>query len=179
MNRSDSGKNSPSVWSSLKLSGWQSAFRRSGNPLDNTYYISDIQRCILWAISQSQVGEWVLVTISPLIFLNGYILPTRRRHIDLPTKSITFDTGSSTMTGVPVLPIWRRQYHILHSKAGTKLTRQRFSTYYPLPISGEVHAEPIFYVSKQMRMSPLSALYHSSYIIWETRMSVECAEVLN
>jgi len=83
------------------------------------------------------------------------------------------------MTGVPVLTIWRRHYHILHSKAGMILTRQKFPTYCPLPICGEVHAEPIFCVSKQFGTSPLSALYHSSYIIREKRMSAECAEVSN
>ena len=41
----------------------------------------------------------------------------------------------------------------------------KISTYYPLPINGEVHAEPICYVSKQSRTSPLSTLYHSRYII--------------
>jgi len=41
----------------------------------------------------------------------------------------------------------------------------KLSTYCPLPINDEVHAEPICYVSKQFRMRPLSALYHSRYII--------------
>jgi hypothetical protein len=83
------------------------------------------------------------------------------------------------MTGVPVLTIWWRHYHTLHSKAGTILTWQKFLIYCPLPTCGEVHAEPIFYVSKQLRTSPLSALYHSSYIIREKPMSAECADVSN
>jgi hypothetical protein len=82
-----------------------------------------------------------------------------KRHIDLATKSITFDRCLSKMT------ILRRHCDILHSKAGTIITLQMFSTYCLLLINGEVHAEPICYVSKQSRTSPLSALYHSSYII--------------
>jgi hypothetical protein len=38
-------------------------------------------------------------------------------------------------------------------------------TYCPLPINGEVHPETIRYVSTQSRTSPLSALYHTRYII--------------
>jgi len=44
--------------------------RKSSN---SVYYISKIRRCILWAIYSSQWGEWVPSTISPLIFLHGYI----------------------------------------------------------------------------------------------------------
>jgi len=57
-------------------------------------------------------------------------------------KSITFDRCSSTMAGVPVLTISKRHCHILHSKAGTILTLQYFSTYYLLPINGEAHPDP-------------------------------------
>jgi len=112
--------------------------------IEQRLIVLDIQRCILWAICQSQFGKWVQVKISPLIFLNSYTSPTWKRHIDLPTKSITIDRWSSTMTSVLVLTIWRRHYHILHSKAGMILTRQRFSTYCLQPISGEGLAEPIF-----------------------------------
>jgi len=101
------------------------------------------------------------------------------RHIDLATKSITFDRCSSTMTIVPVLTLWRRRCHILHSKAGMIMTLQKFSTNCPLPIHYEVHGEPICHVSKQLRTSPLSTLYYSRYIITEKCMSAECAEVSN
>ena len=49
------------------------ALRKS---IEQQVIILDMQRCILGAISQSQLGEWVPVTISPPIFLNGYISPT-------------------------------------------------------------------------------------------------------
>jgi len=179
MNRTGWRRNFQSTWLSLNLGGRQSAFRRSGKPLNSTWSILDIQRCIMWAIYRSQFGESVPVTILPLIFLNGYISPKWKRHIDLGTKSITFDRCSSTMTRVPVLTIWRKHCHILHSKADTILTLQKLSTYCLLPINGEVHAEPIFYVCKQFRIRPLSALDHSKYIIWEKHMSGECAEVSN
>ena len=66
---------------------------------------------------------------------------------------------------VPVLTIRRRHSHMLHAEAGTMSTRQKLSTYCPQPINGEVHAEPICYVSNQFRTSHSSALYHSRYII--------------
>ena len=113
------------------------------------------------------------------MFLNGYISPTCKRHIDPATKSIRFDRCLSIMTGVPVLTIWRRHCHIWHSKAGTILTLQKFSTYSLLLINGEVHEEPICYIPKQFSTSPSSAPYHSRHIICETRMSAECAEVSN
>ena len=156
INRSVSRRNSPSAWSSLKFGGRQLAFRLWGKPLNSAKSISDIPRFILWGIYQSQFAEWVPVTISLLRSLNGYVLPMWKRHIDLGTKSITFDRCLSTMTGVLVLTIWRRHCHILHSKAGTMLTLQKFETYCPLPINGKVHAEPICYLSKQFRTSPRS-----------------------
>jgi len=64
--------------------------------------------------------------MSPPIFLNSYISAMWKRNIDLPTKSITFDRYSSTMTGVPVSIICRRNSHNLPGKAGTKLTVQWF-----------------------------------------------------
>ena len=72
-----------------------------------------------------------------------------------------------------------RHCHILHSKTSTILTQQEFSTFCALSINGEVHAEPICYVAKQFRMSPLSALSHSRYIIEDKCMSTEWAEVSN
>jgi len=42
-----------------------------------------------------------------------------------------------------------------------------------------IPAQSISYMYKQLRMSPISALYHSSYIIWEKPMSTECVEVSN
>jgi len=179
MKRRSSRRNSPSAWSGLMLGWRQLAFSRSGEALNSMWLISDIQRCILSAIYHSQLGEWILVTILPLIFLNGYISPMWKRKINLAPTPIESNGCSSTMTGVLVLTIWRRHCHILHSKAGTILTLQRFSKYFPLLINGEVHAEPICYVSRPFRMSPLFALYHSRYIIWEKPMSAECAEVSN
>jgi hypothetical protein len=81
------------------------------------------------------------------------------------------------MTSVPVSTIWRKQYHILYSKAGTILTLQKVSTFCLLQIHWEVHTEPIWYVFTQLRTSPISALYHSQYIVCEKCVSVECAEV--
>jgi len=84
-----------------------------------------------------------------------------------------------TMTSVPVLTIWRRHCHILPSKAGTILTLRKFSTYYQLPINGEIRTEPIFYIFTIVRKSHFSALSHNRYIIWEKLISAACAEVLN
>ena len=139
MNRYGSRTNSPSAWSSLKLCGRQSAFRHSRKPSDRALSISDIQWCIMWVIYHSQFAEWVLVTISPLIFLNSDISPMWKRQIDLGIKSITFDRCLCITTSIPVLTIWSRYCHILHSKAGTMLTLQQFSTDCPLRIYGKVH----------------------------------------
>jgi len=46
--------------------------------------------------------------------------------IDLQTKSITFRRSSRTMTGVPVLTIWRRHCHILPFKGATIFILQSF-----------------------------------------------------
>jgi len=102
-----------------------------------------------------------------------------KRHIDLPTKSITFNRCSNTMTGVPDLTIWSRHCQILPFKAGTILTLPKFSTNYQLPINGETRAEPIFYASTIVRKSHFSALYHNRYIIREKLMSAACAEASN
>jgi len=102
-----------------------------------------------------------------------------KRQIDLPTKSIKFDRCSSTMTGVLVLTVWRRHFHILPCKAGTILNWQKFSTYYPLPINGQILAESIFYASSIVRRSHFSTLCHHRYIIWEKPMSAKSAEVSN
>jgi len=96
-----------------------------------------------------------------------------KRHIDLPTKSITFNRCWITMT------IWKRHSHMLPCKAATILTLQKFSTYYPLPINGEIILEPILYASTIARTSHSSAPCHHTYIIWERLMSAECAEVWN
>jgi len=175
LNRGSSRRNSPSFWSSFKLGGTQSVFRCSRKPLNNTLYVSDIQRCILWAMYVTQFGQYVLVTISPTIFLNGYLLPMWKRHINLATKSITFNRCLNIMTGVPVLTIWRRHSHILHSKVGKILTLQIYSTYCLLLIDSHVHPEPICYNSKQFRRSTFSAQYHSRHIIWEKWISAVCA----
>jgi len=61
-----------------------------------------------------------------------------------PIKSITFNRCSSTKTGLPLLTIWNRHSHILPCKAGTILTGQKFSNYYPQPINSKILVEPIF-----------------------------------
>jgi len=122
MTRCDSRRNSPSTWSRLKLGGMQPGFWSYGKQSNRVKYISDIRRCILWAIYQSQFREWVPGTISSLIFLNGHILAMWKRRIDLPTNSSTFNRCSITMTGVPVRTIWRRHCRMFPFKAGTILT---------------------------------------------------------
>jgi hypothetical protein len=66
------------------------------------------------------------------MFLNGYISPIKKRHIDRATKSITFNRCLSIVTGKPALTIWRRHCHILHANAATILTLHKFSNYLPL-----------------------------------------------
>jgi len=83
------------------------------------------------------------------------------------------------MACVPLLTLWWRQCHILHSKAGKILTLQKCFSYCLLPIHSEVLAEPIGYSFKESRMSPISALHHSMYIMFQKHMSSECAAVLN
>jgi len=161
----------------IKFEAWWQAL--GVQELQKTIQQRVIQRCILWAIYHCQFGEWVLVTISPLIFLNSYISPMWKRHIDLQMKSITFDRCWSTMTSVPVLTIWRRLCLILPSKAGTILTLQKFATYYLLPINGEILAVPIFYLFSIVRQSHFSTTYHNRYIIWENPLFMACAEVSN
>jgi len=138
-----------------------------------------MQRFILCDINPRKCGELILLTISPPRFLNGYILAMSKRHIDLSIKSITFRRCSSTMTGVPVLTIWWRHCCILPFKTATILTLQQFSTYYLIPIHGEILSKPIVYASSIVRTSHYSAPYHNRYIIWEKLMSAECAEVSN
>jgi len=179
MNRRVSWRNSPSAWSSLKLGDKQSAFRCHWKSLDSTESISDIFRGILWAIYQSHFAEWVAVTVSLLVLRNGCISPKWKRYINQATKSISFDKCLGIMTGVPILTVWWRHCHILHSKAGMMLTLPKFSTYHLLPRNIEEYTEPICYISKQFKTSPLAALYHSRYIIWEKHISAECAEVSN
>jgi len=171
MSRCRSRSNCPSAWSSLKFGGRQLEFRSSGEPSKSIWYISDIQRWILWAIYQSQLGKWVPATVSPPIFLNGYISAMTKRHIDLQIKSTTFRRYLSTMSGVPVLTRWRRHCLILPFKAGTIVTPHKFSTNYPLPINCEILAETISYTSSNVRKSHFSAPYHSRYFIWEKPMS--------
>jgi len=154
-------------------------FRNSGTTSNNMYSISDNQRCISWAMYQSQFSEWVLVRMSPPIFLKGYMSATRKWQIHRTTKSIILDRFSSKMTGLLVLTIWRRHSHILPCKAGMILTCQKLSTNYPLLINIEMLAEPTFYASSIVRMIDFSALGHHRYFISDKPMCVECAEVSN
>ena len=134
-------------------------------------------RCIFWVICQSWFCESVLLTISAPIFLNSYISAIRKRWIDLPTKPMTLDWCSSTMTGVLVLTKWRRHCHNLPIKAGMLLTQQKLWTYYPLPINEKILAQPTFYASSIVRKSHFFAQYHNRYIMWDNPRSTECTEV--
>jgi len=177
MSRCSSRRNSPSTWSSVKLGGMQLAFRCFGKPCHSVQYISNFQRRILWAIYQSQFSEWVLLTISPPIFLNGYISAMWLRPIKIPTESITCHRCSHTMTGVPVLTIWGRHCLILPFKAGMILTVQKFSTNYLLPMKSEIPALPILYTFSIVRQSHFSSTYHISWINWDNLLFVEHADV--
>jgi len=179
MTRCSSQRNSPSASSSVKLGWRQSAFRCFRKPSNSVSSVLGIQWCILWAVYQSQLGEWIAATIPLPIFLNGYILAMWTRHIDLPTMSMTFNRCSNTMTCLPVLPIWRRHCHILPFKAGTILTVREFSTYRQLPRKSEIHAKPIFYATTIVRKCHFSAPYHNRNIMWSKLMSAACAEVSN
>jgi len=165
-------KNCPSTWSKLKPKGRQLVFRICGNPSNSVYYILTIQWCIRWAICQCRFGEWVPVTTSPVIFLNGFISAMWKRHMDLQTHTVTLNRCSSKMTGVLVLTICRRHCLILPSKASTILTRHKFSTDYPLPMNSEILPEPTFYASSIVRKSHFSAPDLNLYSIWEKRTSV-------
>jgi len=138
ISRHDSRKYSPPVSSSLKLGNRQLSFRSHGKWLNSVQYISDIQRCIWWAIHQSQLGEWVLTNISWPIFMNSCTSAMWKTHITLPTTSITFNRYRSTMN------IHGRYCHLLPCMAGIILTLQRFSTYNPLLIHGKIVVEPSF-----------------------------------
>jgi hypothetical protein len=155
------------------------AFWSSGKPSTNVKSISDIQRCISWAVYETQFGERVPVTISPPIFLNGYISPMWKKHIDLSLQSITLKRCLNTMTCVLVLTIWRRHCHMLPIKAGRILTLRNVSTYYQLPTNGAILVEPIFYASTIVSKRHFSDPYHNRYIIWEKFMSAVSAEVSN
>jgi hypothetical protein len=166
-----SGRNCPSPCSNSKLGLRQLAFRCFRKWYNSVQYISDIERCNLCTLIQSQICKWVLLTISPLIFMNSYISAMWKRLIDLQTESITYERWSTTMT------IWRRCCLILPSKAGTMLTWQRFSIYHSLAIHGEIPSEPIFLPFSMLRKSQFSAPYRHSYIIWVQPITAVCAEV--
>jgi len=108
LSRWGSSRNCPSTRSSLKFGRRQLAFRSSRKPLNRMKYLPDIEWCILCAFYRGQFGEWVLATISPSIFLNGYISAIWKRHIHQQIKSVTLDRCSNTISSVPVLTIWRR-----------------------------------------------------------------------
>jgi hypothetical protein len=132
------------------------------------------------SIYQSQSSKWILATISPPVFLYGYLLAMWKRHFNLPTKSTDFDTCSSTMTILPVLTLRKRHFHIMPCKADKIFTRQKISTYYPLPTNSQILTEPIIYTSSIVSRSHFSALLcHHRYINWEKLTSTECAEVSN
>jgi len=82
----------------------------------------------------------------------------------LPTNSITFDKCSITVTGVPVVTIWRSPRRILPSKAGKILTLHKFSINFLQLINSKILAEPVIYSSSIVRKSHNSALYHNRYI---------------
>jgi len=92
--------------------------------------------------------------------------------------SITFNRCSSTMTGVPVLTIWRRHCQILPFMGGTILTLRKFSTYYQLPINGEICTESIFsrlhHGLKESSFRPLSQQVHH---LRETHVCGVCTSI--
>jgi len=102
-----------------------------------------------------------------------------KRHIDLPIYSIACGRCPRTMTGQPVLTIWKRDSHILPCQAGTTIIQQMFSTCYPLPMNGKLLAQPICYSSRSVGTSYFSAPCHHRFIIWEKLMSGKCAKVSN
>jgi len=179
MSGSGTGRRYLYTWSRMKLGGKNSASSGSIMQSNHVKYISDIQSCIIWGIYQIQFSEWIVVTILPVIFWNSFIWPTWKRHINLPTKSITFSRCSSIITTVPVMTISRRHCHVLHFKSTVILTLQMISIYYPLLINHTVHTEPICLVWSIIRTSPFSTLCRSSCIISEKCMLPECAKVLN
>jgi len=179
ISRCSSTRNSPSGVVSLMHVVIQSALRSFGKPLRSLLYFSDIQRCILWAIYHTQFSQWIRATISRKIFLNSNISAMLQRHINCPTKLITFDWCSSIMTCTPVFTIWRRYCHILPFKAGTISTLQYLSTYCLLLTNSKLHADHNFYASSIVRTSHFSAMHPNRYIIWEKPLSAVIAEVSN
>jgi len=153
--------------------------RSSGIPSNRMHSISDIQRCISWPTFYSQLDEWVLSTISQQIFLNSYLLAMWKRHVNLLTKSITFDTWLSTMTGLPILTVCKRNCTVMPCKAGMILTLQKFSTNYLLATKGTIPADPNIYVSSSVRTSEFSAPYHHWNNILENLISAKCADISN
>ena len=140
----------------------------------NTFQISTDALCEPYITVK--FGEWVLVSISPWIFMNGYIMVMSKQHINLATKSITFDRCSRTMASTPVPTIWRRHWGIFRVQAGMILPVQHYAVYYQLPINAEIPTEAVFSIVKKSNMS---AMYPNRYIIWQILMSVEDAKVLN
>jgi len=179
MSRCGSRRNSTLACLILKFGGTLLAFRSSGTRSNSMKYILYTHQCMVQAMYHSQFGEWVLATISPQIFLNSFLSAMWKRHINLPTKSITLNWCSSTMTCIPVLTIWRRHCCIFPYNTCTMLTLTRFLTYYPVLTHGEILAEPILCASSIVKKSHFSTTYHNKYIILEKLMSIECAEVSN
>jgi len=169
----------PSTVSSFKLNGGQSAFRSSKQPSNRANYIVNIRSCALQGPYPRQWTLSVLATFLPNICLSGYILAMWMRHIDLPTKSITFTRCSSTKTGVLALTVSRRYCCSLPCKASMEQTQEMFSTYYPPLINSKIVAEPILYSFCIIRKSHFSAMYHNCYIMWDNFMSTKCGEVSN
>jgi len=101
----------------------------------------------------------------------------RKRHTNLPTMSITFDTCSSTVTAVPVLTLWRRHPHIVPCSTNTILTQQSFSTYNPLLINSKILPQTILHTSNNVRKCHPSTPYHNKGSMWEKLMTTECVVV--
>jgi len=119
------------------------------------------------------------VTISPPSCLNGYILETWKRHMDRLTNSTTFERCPSRTISVPVLTLSTRPCHIIPFNTSTILSPQMISTYYLLPIHGNILSEPVFYNFSIARKSLNSALYHLMSITSENVNTVVFNEVLN
>jgi len=157
---------SPSRWFSIKFVCIQSRLKSFSKPSSSISHISDIQRCILWAIYQSQCSEWILATIYPQIFLKGYISVIWKSYICPPTEPITVARCSNMITCIPVLAIWRRHCGMLPFKAGMIFNLHKLLTLILLLIKGNILAEPIHYTLSNAKKCHPSAPYPTRCMKW-------------
>jgi len=139
----------------------------------------DIQRKMWWIIYQSQLGEWIPITIAPWIFLNCYLSAMWQRDISVPTNTIKYNRCISITTGVPVMNIWSRLCCMLSFMSSTTLTMQIISTYIPLLMNSESHVLPICYPCSIVRKPKYSTPYYNSYNFWAKLMTIASIEESN